>query len=230
MLLSIIPEALREGSYMQIVMALLAVAFLVFCIIPLHEFAHAWAADKQGDPTPRQMGRLTLDPMAHLDPIGAILIALVGFGWGKPTPVNPANFKNRRWGEVFVAAAGPVINLLCGWLFIFLYAIVNQIGGIAGTTLEASISAFFLYAGQMSIFLGVLNLLPIPMFDGWHILEGIIPNGSKLEEWVYRNQRVLYIVILLLLFTGALTYPVSALTHFVLNFFAWLSFLPFGGM
>lgn len=214
---------------MNILIALLAAAFLVFCVIPLHEFAHAWAADKQGDPTPRSYGRLTLNPMAHIDPIGGVLIALIGFGWGKPTPVNPRNFRNQRWGEVLVAAAGPASNLLLGWFFLFVETAINHISSIQGSILQLSISTFFEYAATISIFLAVLNLLPIPMFDGWHILEGLLPNGGKAQQWVLRNQRTLYIVIIVLLFTGILSYPVSLLSEFVIRFFAWLSALPFGG-
>ena len=222
-------RALRTGEPMYIIIAVLAAAFLVFCVIPLHEFAHAWAADRQGDDTPRNSGRLTLSPMAHVDPIGGILIALIGFGWGKPTPVNPRNFRNQRWGEVLVAAAGPASNLLLGWLFLFIEAVVMHISAIQGSILQMSIATFFEYSATISIFLGVLNLLPIPMFDGWHILEGFLPNGSKAREWVWRNQRTLYIVIIVLLFTGILSYPVSALSEFVIRFFSWLSALPFGG-
>ena len=135
-------RALRTGEPMNIVIAVLAAAFLVFCVIPLHEFAHAWAADRQGDDTPRNSGRLTLSPMAHVDPIGAVLIALIGFGWGKPTPVNPRNFRNQRWGEVLVAAAGPASNLLLGWLFLFIEAVVMHISAIqcstGGTSWKAS--------------------------------------------------------------------------------------------
>lgn len=213
---------------MYIIIALLAAAFLVFCVIPLHEFAHAWAADKQGDDTPRLAGRLTLNPMVHLDLVGSILIALIGFGWGKPTPVNPRNFRNQRWGEVIVSAAGPISNLLLGWFFLFLETVIGHIGSISGTILQSAFMTFFEYAATISIFLGVLNLLPIPMFDGWHILEGILPNGGKAEAWVYRNQRTLYIVIIILLFTGILSYPVSWLSEFVIRLFAWLSALPFG--
>lgn len=213
---------------MYILIALLAAAFLVFCVIPLHEFAHAWAADRQGDDTPRLSGRLTLNPLAHIDPVGGILIALIGFGWGKPTPVNPRNFRNQRFGDVLVAAAGPASNLLLGWLFLFIETVFLHISAISGTILQMSICTFFEYAATISIFLGVLNLLPIPMFDGWHIMEGLLPSGSKAQEWVYRNQRTIYIVIILLLFTGALSYPVSWLSQFVINFFTWLSNLPFG--
>lgn len=214
---------------MYIVIALLAAAFLVFCVIPLHEFAHAWAADKQGDDTPRLSGRLTLNPMAHVDPLGGIMIALIGFGWGKPTPVNPYNFRNKRWGEVLVAAAGPASNLLLGWLFLFIEAIFLHINAIEGTILQMAICTFFQYAATISIFLGVLNLLPIPMFDGWHILEGFLPAGSRAKEWVWRNQRTLMIVIIVLLFTGILSWPVQYLSQFIINGFTWLSNLPFGG-
>ncbi|MBQ3052007.1 MAG: site-2 protease family protein, partial [Clostridia bacterium] len=112
---------------------------------------------------------------------------------------------------------------------LFIEAVVTHISAIDGSILQMSIATFFEYAATISIFLGVLNLLPIPMFDGWHILEGFLPNGSKAKEWVWRNQRTLYIVIIVLLFTGILSYPVSALSQFVIRFFAWLSALPFGG-
>lgn len=221
-------RAIRTGEPMYILIALLAAAFLVFCVIPLHEFAHAWAADRQGDDTPRLSGRLTLSPMAHVDPIGGVLIALVGFGWGKPTPVNPRNFRNQRWGEVLVAAAGPAINLVMGLLFMFVEAVLLHINAISGSVLQMAFVTFFEYAATISIFLAVLNLLPIPLFDGWHILEGILPNGGRAKEWVYRNQRTMYIVIILLLVTGVLSYPVSMLSEFVIRFFSWLTNLPFG--
>ncbi len=222
-------SAFRSGDPMNIVIALLAAAFLVFCVIPLHEFAHAWAADKQGDDTPRLSGRLTLNPIAHVDPVGGIMIALIGFGWGKPTPIDPRQFKNQRWGEVLVAAAGPAVNLLSGWLFLFAETVILHISAISGSILQISIATFFQYAATISVFLGVLNLLPIPMFDGWHILEGFLPNGSRAKEWVWRNQRVIMIVIIILLFSGILSWPVQALSQFVLNFFGWTSALPFGG-
>ena len=222
-------SAFRSGEPMNIIIALLAAAFLVFCVIPLHEFAHAWAADKQGDDTPRLAGRLTLSPMAHVDPIGGIMIALIGFGWGKPTPIDPRQFKNQRWGEVLVAAAGPVSNLLMGWIFLFIETVVLHIGAINGSVLQMAVATFFQYAATISIFLGVLNLLPIPMFDGWHILEGFLPNGSRAKEWVWRNQRVIMIVIVILLFSGILSWPVQMLSQYVLQFFGWVSALPFGG-
>ena len=222
-------SAFRSGDPMNIIIALLAAACLVFCVIPIHEFAHAWAADKQGDDTPRLSGRLTLNPIAHVDPIGGIMIALIGFGWGKPTPIDPRQFKNQRWGEVLVAAAGPASNLLLGWLFLFIQTVVMHISAINGSILQMAIATFFQYAATISIFLGVLNLLPIPMFDGWHILEGFLPNGSRAKEWVWRNQRIIMIVIVILLFSGILSWPVQALSQFVIHFFGWMSALPFGG-
>lgn len=217
-------SAIATGSATSIFMALLASLFLVFCVIPLHEFAHAWTAVKMGDNTPKLMGRYTMNPMAHIDPLGAVLIALIGFGWGKPTPVNPNNFKNRKLGIALTSLAGPLSNLLCGWLFVFFYVVVQQTS-INGTVLGVAIQTFFYYAAEISVYLAVLNLIPIPPFDGYGIIQGILP--AKAVDWFARNQRIIVIVLLVLLFTNVLTYPLSWLANKIINLFYWLSMLPF---
>ena len=222
MLIRAIRQAVSSGEFYMIPIALLASAFLVFCIIPLHEYAHAWAAFKMGDDTPAREGRLTMNPMAHVDPVGGIMIALIGIGWGKPVTSNPSNYRNRKWGNIFVAAAGPLSNILAGWLFIFLMTLTNQFAtGLFGQCA----SLFFYYAGWVCVQLGILNLFPIPLFDGYTILSQFLSN--KARYWVMENQQIISIIIIVLLFTNVLTTPIIFLTEKLTRFFFWVSALPF---
>ena len=111
---------LRSGFSIDVLIGLCASAFVVFCTMPIHEYAHALVATKLGDDTPRLSGRLTLNPMAHIDILGAAMILLVGFGYAKAVPVNPRNFKNPKAGMALTAAAGPISNLLMSIIFILL--------------------------------------------------------------------------------------------------------------
>ncbi|MEG1436937.1 MAG: site-2 protease family protein, partial [Oscillospiraceae bacterium] len=105
-------SAIRNGDMLSIFVSLAASAFVIFCTLPVHEFAHAFVAAKLGDDTAKLQGRLTINPMAHIDPFGAIMLALFGFGWAHPVPVNERNFKNRKSGVVLTSLAGPVANIL----------------------------------------------------------------------------------------------------------------------
>ena len=118
-------NVLRDGFSAQTIIALFAAVFVVFCTMPVHEYAHALVATKLGDPTPRLSGRLTLNPMAHIDWIGALMILLVGFGYAKPVSVNPRNFKNPKAGMAITAVAGPISNLLMAAVFILLKNVVS---------------------------------------------------------------------------------------------------------
>lgn len=226
MLLSALRQASATGNYLPVVAAILASVFLVFFVIPVHEFAHAWMAYRLGDNTAKNSGGLTLNPLAHIDPLGAILIALIGFGWGKPTPINPNNFKNRRRGIAITSAAGPLSNILFGWLFLFLGVVVTRIPALDGTRLEMILYWFFFYAGEISIYLAVLNLLPIPPFDGFGIVEGLLPRNAS--YWIQTHQSTISIVVIVLLFANVLTRPISWIASFIMQFFLWISSLPFG--
>ncbi len=219
-------QALRMGNPIYLVAALLASAFLVFVVLPIHEWAHAITAYKCGDDTPKLAGGLTLNPMAHIDPMGAVLIVLTGFGWGKPTPTNPNNYRHPRRDSVLVAFAGPLSNLLMGWLLIFIGAVILQFGGLSNYFLQL-LAYFFCYAGEISTYLAVVNLLPIPQFDGFAILEGILP--QRAQYWIQRNYRTITIVVLLLFLFGIFSYPLMYLSNYLCQAFWWLSNLPFGG-
>ena len=105
-------DAIKTGDYLQLLIGLGTRLLIIFFVLPVHECAHGWAAERLGDHTAREQGRLTLNPMAHLDPFGALFLVLFGFGWAKPVPVNPFYFKNRKSGMALTALAGPLSNLL----------------------------------------------------------------------------------------------------------------------
>ena len=176
------------------------VAVLLFSII-IHEMAHGYVALKNGDPTARMMGRITLNPLPHLDLVGSIILPLlliatsspVLFGWAKPVPVNPYNFRNPRLGEITVSAAGPLSNLILAVLFAYL---LRFAGGNPGLLLLAK------FGVVINIFLALFNLVPIPPLDGSHLLASILPPGAA--RVFHQLEPFGFILILFLLYTGLL--------------------------
>lgn len=176
---------LLGGDWRAVLLALPGILFgLIF-----HEFAHGYVADRLGDPTAREAGRLTLNPVAHLDPFGTLLLVVVGFGWAKPTPINPQRLHHPRRDEMLVTAAGPLTNLLLAFLLLVAYRF---------SFLEDSwIASALLTAAALNVFLGIFNLLPIPPLDGSHILL----NGLGLpESWKARIQQIGSYLLIFLLF------------------------------
>ena len=148
-----------------------------------HEFAHAYTADRFGDPTPRSMGRVTLNPRVHLDLFGTILIFLVGFGWAKPVLINPNRFRRPRLMNLIVSLAGPLANLLLavlGMLGLYLLQAANAFEGMSHGLLVA-VSLFFLILIQLNLVLFLFNLLPLPPLDGYRILESFLPLRLRLK-------------------------------------------------
>jgi len=151
--------------------------------ITIHEFSHVFSAYLQGDDTGKQMGRLTLNPLAHIDPIGMLMLLFVGFGWGKPAPFNPYNLKNQKWGEVFVALAGPLSNFIS--VIIFMVA-VNLLTGILGP--ENLLIQLLSFLILINIILFVFNLIPIPPLDGSKLLFEFLPQKySHIKDQLSRN-------------------------------------------
>jgi len=143
-----------------------AVALLIAA--PFHEFAHGYAADRLGDPTPRRAGRLTLNPLAHLDPLGTILLVLTGFGWAKPVPIDPGNFPDWRRGLITVAAAGPIANVVLAILF----GLPFKLGLVAaGSPLARPLFVIVFINAVLAVF----NLIPVPPLDGSKIMIGLLP-------------------------------------------------------
>jgi Zn-dependent protease len=171
-------------------------AFLVAFVtgIAFHEFSHAWAANELGDDTATRMGRLTLNPMAHMDPAGLLMLLFVGFGWGKPTPVNPYRLRNGvKRGNMLVALAGPVSN----FVFAVIAAIPLRLGlvtpiasfdDIRNASGSELVGLFLLFIVFYNVLLGVFNLIPIPPLDGFKVALGFLPDDAarslaKLEPY-----------------------------------------------
>lgn len=211
-------DLLRGGNITEIIIGLLVSAFVVFCIIPVHEFAHAFIAYKLGDETARLKGRLTLRPMAHVNWIGALLILLVGFGYAEPVPVNIRNvrMKNKKLAMAIIALAGPVSNLLIAFLsmlIMFMIATVSPSGGLIPTALVI----FFQYTALININLAVFNLLPVPPLDGSRILFAVLP--TKYYFALMKYERYIILIVMALLVFGVLTTPLSLLSNAVYKFF-----------
>jgi Zn-dependent protease len=176
--------------------ALLYFAALILAIA-IHEFSHALIADRLGDPTPSLQGRLTLNPLAHLDPIGTILLLIVGFGWGKPVQFDPFNLRNPRRDAAFISLAGPISNLLVAAVAAILFRIL-YLQPFSFGILEALLLTFLKLLVQVNVMLAIFNLIPIHPLDGFKIVGGIIPE-EQAKQWYELEQYGFIFLIFLLL-------------------------------
>lgn len=213
---------LRGASGIEIAILFLARLFVVFCTLPVHEYAHAFVADKLGDKTARLSGRLTLNPMAHIDILGAIMILFVGFGYAKPVPVNPRNFKNSKKGMAFTALAGPFSNILMAVVFMFLSNVLSLFGS---SLFVQAFYVFFSFAASINIGLAVFNLIPIPPLDGSRVLELLIPDKYYYKFAQY--ERYIVIVIFGLIVFGVLDAPLAFLQNHLYSALNYIVSLPF---
>ncbi|MEG6616280.1 site-2 protease family protein [Peptococcaceae bacterium 1198_IL3148] len=184
--------------------------------LTFHEYAHGWAADKLGDPTARYAGRLTINPMAHVDIIGFIMLFLAGFGWAKPVPVTPFKLKgNMRRSLMMVSLAGPATNLVIAIIASLLFGLVASFGSMPLVDIMQRIVT-------INVVLAVFNLLPVPPLDGSKILAGILPGEQR---WLIYMEQYGTIILLLLLFTGilspilwAIISPILGIMNAIVNF------------
>ena len=178
----------------------------VLIALTFHEFAHAWAADKLGDETPRVQGRLNLNPLSHVDPMGFVFLIVAGFGWGKPVQIDPRNFNSKHSiskAEAIVSAAGPIMNFILAFVFLILYYLlfrVTNVLEVLSGQWQLIINQVILYTISINIGLGVFNLIPLPPLDGSKILMHFLPYNGK--QWFYNNQQMFYIIFLILFVTG----------------------------
>ena len=178
----------------------------------IHEYAHAKAADVMGDFTPRMTGRLTLNPMAHIDPIGLIMLLVVRFGWAKPVMINARNFRNWRQGELLVAVAGPVANLLVAFISLLAMAVLFKLGMFSeGVRLVLSMMVLF------NVNFAIFNMLPLPPLDGSKVLMVLLP--GRLAYKLMSLERYSFIILIFLMMTPFLTMILIPLQRLVLSVF-----------
>ena len=200
-----------EYSFLELLLSIVGYLLLILVMLPVHELAHAWVATKLGDDTPRWNGRLTFNPFAHLDLWGTLMLVLFGFGYAKPVPVNPRNFRNPRRDMALVALAGPLSNLLMAVLALLLFRLLKFMP-VSGMALMVGATLVNIVA-PINIGLAVFNLLPIPPLDGSRIFSAILP--ARWAFWMMQHEHQIRILLIVLLATGALTTPMTFLSSYV---------------
>lgn len=205
----------------------------VLIALSLHEWAHGYAAYKCGDNTANNLGRLSLNPLHHLDPVGALMMLIVGFGWAKPVPVNPRNFRHPKRDFAIVAAAGPLMNFILAFIgmmihtaiFVLGYEQIALEGGFLGTFLNYAAAFFYLFS-FLNVGLGVFNLIPIPPLDGSRIVSWLLPPKASM----YYNRLEFYTsyIILAIVALTWLPEPLSKITDYIFFPVDWLRETIFG--
>ena len=173
----------------------------VLVAITFHEFAHAYAADKLGDTTPRSQGRLNLNPLSHIDPVGIFMLIFAHIGWGKPVQINPRNFDRKismTAGEAIVAFAGPLMNFILSIVFTVIFYAVTTFSGMSflTSTVGEVIVTMISYCVIVNVGLGVFNLIPLPPLDGSKILKNILPYNAR--NWLESHETLFYFVFLII--------------------------------
>lgn len=178
----------------------------ILIAISAHEYAHGFVSYKLGDPTPKRDGRLTLNPFAHLDAMGTLCLVFFRMGWAKPVRVNVGYYKNRKWGMILVALAGPIMNYLLAFIAMLLYGICYKNGFGVGT--------WFYYIAVVNIGLGTFNLIPIPPLDGSNVLMELVP---QIQRFYIRIRRYAPVILFVCISIGVLRYPLNQANEFVID-------------
>lgn len=212
-------------DFVGVIIYILSSLAVIFLTLPVHEFAHGFAATKLGDPTPRYQGRMTLNPFAHIDWIGAACILLFGFGWAKPVQVNSNNFRNPKRDMAVTALAGPLSNLIVAFAALLINNILSL---IALKTLFSAfyyIGFFFYYIALINVSLAVFNLIPIPPLDGSRLLSALLP--YRYYYALMRYERYIFFGLIAILWIGVLDIPLNFLSGAVMSFLKSIAGLPF---
>ncbi|CEP79590.1 site-2 protease family protein [Paraclostridium sordellii] len=197
---------------MNVISQFLVTAVGIAVAISVHEFGHAYVAHLLGDDTAKMSGRMTLDPIKHVDPIGLIMLVVARFGWAKPVPVNPNNFKNYKVGNLIVSLAGPLFNIITA----IIVANIMNLNFINIEALYLILGSIFLYNMGFAAF----NLLPLPPLDGWGIVSSFIP--VKYYDFVYKYESmstIIFIFLILTRFHVIILSPIMNVLYSIVNIF-----------
>lgn len=196
-----------KSDVITLVLSFFSVFVIIFLCFPVHECAHAVVAHWLGDDTAYDQGRVTLNPLSHIDPMGALCMVVCSIGWAKPTPVSLYRCRkvSVRTADVLVSAAGPVSNILLALIFLIIYKVI-------WATAEFTTTMFYITVAVSNIamintYLAVINLIPIPPFDGYSLIQGILPRKQAI--WVEEHSQILHLIVFVLLVSGALSVPLS---------------------
>ncbi|WP_028549205.1 site-2 protease family protein [Paenibacillus sp. UNC451MF] len=221
------------SSFLPFPLEQLPFVFIVLLIgFTIHEFAHAFFADRFGDPTPRSMGRLTLNPRVHLDWLGMIFFLIIGIGWAKPVLVNRSRFKSPRLMGIIVSIAGPLSNLVLAFISLIVFYLLMKFHALDNVSngVSVAVKLFFNLMILQNIFLFILNLLPLPPLDGYRIVEDLLPTSIMMKIKAY--EQWLFYAILLMFFIPPIRRvtigPVFALQWDILDAMNRVVFMIFG--
>ena len=195
---------------------LLAMLFIAPVMLPAiicHECAHGWVSWKLGDPTAKNAGRLTLNPIKHLDPVGAVCMLIFHIGWAKPVPVDPRYYKDTKKGIILVSLAGPAVNFILALLSMLLAGMIVKFGTAESLILWILYQLCY-YSAVINIGLGIFNLIPIPPLDGSNILGAL---SEKICTFYQKYGRLCYIIMLICIAAGIISQPLEKLNQMILN-------------
>ncbi len=212
---------LFSGDPSALIQTLLSIPVILIALTT-HEWAHGYAAYKMGDPTARNLGRLTLNPLKHLDPIGTLCMLFAGFGWAKPVPINARRFDNPRRGMAMTALAGPLANICLSFIGLLLLRLCNKLGALVQTSFQANLMlALLLFLNlfhYLNLSLAIFNLIPVPPLDGSRIFYILLP-----DKWYFgimKYEGIIQLILMLALLTGLLSGPLSIVMGYISQ---WMS-------
>ena len=211
---------LFSGDSSALIQTLLSIPVILIALTT-HEWAHGYAAYKMGDPTARNLGRLTLNPLKHLDPIGTLCMLFAGFGWAKPVPINARRFDNARKGMAITGLAGPVANIVLSFFGLFLYVLCSKFYFTSGMFIQSDFKSNLIYAlllflylfHYLNLSLAIFNLIPVTPLDGSRIFFILLP-----DKWYFgimKYEGIIQLILMLALFTGILSGPLGALMGYI---------------
>lgn len=205
------------------VLSVFSVLVILLLCFPVHECAHAFVAHLLGDDTASDMGRLTLNPLAHFEPMGALCMFVCSIGWAKPTPVSLHRCRkvSIRTADILVSAAGPLSNFLLALIMVIIAKIIAATGTMASPTL------FYIYLGlyqiaEINTFLMIINLIPVPPFDGYSLIQGLLPRRQAI--WIEEHAQIIHFIVFVLLVSRALDVPLTFASYGVMWFIDLITF------